>query len=152
MAVPIQNPPPPSHAEQAVERLEAEHKMLADERFTGWAVVWTLFGFKIFTVAIIIWLGRNSSEAGTEKSWAYIISTTWYWFIIPLVALSGFVAWRLRLRHARKRAQQLKQSEFSVIRNSELMPLSEEEKARLRQIRRPEERNRTRRENGESRG
>ena len=92
MAVPIQNPPPPSHAEQAVERLEAEHKMLADERFTGWAVVWTLFGFKIFTVAIIIWLGRNSSEAGTEKSWAYIISTTWYWFIIPLVALSGFVA------------------------------------------------------------
>lgn len=140
MAVPIQNPPPPSYSEQAVERMEAEHKMLADERFTGWAVVWTLFGFKLGTVAIIVILGGRNAEAGSDKWWAYIISTTWYWFFIPLIALSGFVAWRLRLRKARKRAQQLKQSEFSSVSRTELTPLTEEEKARLRQVRRPDER------------
>lgn len=135
MAVPIQSPPPPSHAEQAVERMEAEHKMLADERFTGWAVIWTLFGFKLGTVAIIVILGSRNAEAGSEKWWAYLVSTTWYWFIIPLVALSGFVAWRLRLRKARKRAQHLRRSEFSILSDSELVPLTEEEKARLARLR-----------------
>lgn len=149
MAVPIQNQPPPSHAEQAVDRMEAEHKMLADERFSGWAVIWTLFGFKIGTVVIIVVLGSRNVEAGSDKWWAYIISTTWYWFIIPLIAFSGFVAWRLRLRKARKRAQQLKRSEFSVLSASDLEPLSEEEKARLRQIRESNGRNTQRAYRGE---
>lgn len=142
MAVPIQSPPPPSYSELAVQRMEAEHKLLADERFTGWAVVWTLFGFKLGTIAVILWVGRHSAEAGTEKSWAYIISTTWYWFIIPLVAFSGFVAWRLRLRRARKQVQQLRRSEFSLLNASELEPLTEDEKARLRRVRRLDEQDR----------
>lgn len=142
MAVPIQTPPPPSYSEQVVQRMEAEHKLLADERFTGWAVIWTLFGFKMATIAVILWVGRHSAEAGTEKSWAYIISTTWYWFIIPLVALSGFVAWRLRLRKARKRSQQLRRSEFSLISASDMGLLTDEEKAKLRQLRRLDERDR----------
>lgn len=136
MAVPIQSPPPPSYSEQVLSQMEAEHKMLADERFTGWAVIWTLFGFKIMTIVVILIVGRQSSEAGTEKSWAYIISTTWYWFIIPIVALSGFVAWRLRLRKARKRVKKLKQSEFSIIDPSDTVELTEEEMERLRQVRR----------------
>ena len=135
MAVPIQSPPPASYSEQAVRRMEAEHKMLADERFTGWAVIWTLFAFKLATIAVILVVGRHSSEAGTEKSWAYIISTTWYWFIIPIVAFSGFVAWRLRLRKARKRAQQYKRGEFSIMNVSDMTPLTEEEKKRLEQLR-----------------
>lgn len=139
MAVPIQTPPPPSYSEQVVQRMEAEHKLFAEERFMGWAVLWTLFGFKIGTVVIILWVGRHSAEAGTEKSWAYIISTTWYWFFIPMVALSGLIAWRLRLRKARKQAQQLRRSEFSVVHASELDLLTEEEKARLRQVRRENE-------------
>lgn len=139
MAVPIQSPPPPSYSEQAVRRMEAEHKMLADERFSGWGVIWTLFAFKLTTVAVILYVGRNSSEAGTDKSWAYIISTTWYWFIIPIVALSGIVAWRLRLRKARKHAQQLKRSEFSILASSDLMSLTDEEKERLSHLRRREE-------------
>ena len=122
--------------------MEAEHKLLADERFTGWAVIWTLFGFKMATIAVILWVGRHSAEAGTEKSWAYIISTTWYWFIIPLVALSGFVAWRLRLRKARKRSQQLRRSEFSLISASDMGLLTDEEKSKLRQLRRLDERDR----------
>lgn len=142
MAVPIQTPPPPSYSEQAVRRMEAEHKLLADERFTGWAVIWTLFGFKMATVVIIVLLGGRNAEAGGEKWWAYMISTTWYWFFIPLIAFSGIVAWRLRLRKARKLAQQMKRSEFSILSASELEPLTEEEKARLRKIQRPTEQGR----------
>lgn len=140
MAVPIQTPPPPSYTEQAVQRMEAERKLLADERFTGWAVIWTLFGFKMGTVAIIIILGSRNAEAGTDKWWAYMISTTWYWFFIPLIAVSGFVAWRLRLRKAKKQAEQLRRSEFSLLSASELGNLTEEEKARLRHLRRQNER------------
>ena len=136
MAVPIQHPQPPSPTDQAVERMEAEHRMLADERYSGWAVVWTLFGFKIGTIAIIMILGSRNSEAGSDKWWAYIISSTWYWFIIPVVALSGLIAWRLRLRKVRRQVSQLRQSEFSVVGRFDLAPLSEEEKARLRQVRR----------------
>ncbi len=142
MAVPIQSPPPPSYSEQAVRRMEAEHKMLADERFSGWAVIWTLFAFKLATIAVILVVGRHSSEAGTEKSWAYIISTTWYWFIIPIVALSGVIAWKLRLRKARKQAMLYRRSEFSIMNASDMTPLTEEEKKRLEQIRTRTEQNR----------
>ena len=119
--------------------MEAEHKLLADERFSGWAVIWTLFAFKMATVAVILVVGRQSSEAGTEKSWAYIISTTWYWFIIPIVALSGIIAWQLRLRRARKRARDYKRAEFSGLNKTDLVTLTEEEKNRLRQVQRREE-------------
>lgn len=140
MAVPIQSPPPPSYSEQAVRRMEAERKLLTEERYSGWAIVWTLFGFKMATIAVILIVGRHSAEAGSEKSWAYIISTTWYWFIIPLVAFSGFVAWRLRLRKARKQAQLYRRGEFSIMNTSDLAPLTDEEKKRLSQLRgRPEQ-------------
>lgn len=142
MAVPTQTPPPPSQTEQAVQRMEAERKLFADERFTAWAVVWTLFGFKIGTVAIIAMLGSRNVEAGTDKWWAYIISTTWYWFFIPVVALSGFVVWRLRLRRARKQARELRRSEFSVLTATEFGALTEEEKERLNQVRRLDEHDR----------
>lgn len=122
--------------------MEAEHKMLADERFSGWAVIWTLFAFKLATIAVILVVGRHSSEAGTEKSWAYIISTTWYWFIIPIVALSGVIAWKLRLRKARKQAMLYRRSEFSIMNASDMTPLTEEEKKRLEQIRTRTEQNR----------
>lgn len=142
MAVPTQTPPPPSYSELAVQRMEQEHKMLANERFLGWAVLWTLFGFKIGTLVIIVWLGRQSSEAGSEKWWAYILSTTWYWFIIPLIALSGLIVWQVRLRKARKQAQQLRRSEFSLLNTSDLGQLTEAEKERLRQVQRLDEHNR----------
>lgn len=142
MAVPIQTPPPPSQTERAVQRLEAERKLLADERFTGWAVIWTLFGFKIGTVAIIVILGSRNVEAGSDKWWAYLVSTTWYWFFIPLFAASGYIAWRLRLRRARKQAQGLRRSEFSVLTVAELDALTEEEKIRLRQVPHLEQRDR----------
>lgn len=142
MVVPIQTPPPPSQTEQAVQRMEAERKLFADERFTAWAVVWTLFAFKIGTLAIIVMLGSRNAEAGTDKWWAYLISTTWYWFTIPVVAFSGFVLWRLRLRRARKQARELRRSEFSLLTATEFGGLTEEEKERLNQVRRLNEHDR----------
>ena len=139
MAVPIQSPPPPSQTEKAMLRMEAERKLLADERFTGWAVVWTLFGFKIGTVAIIVILGSQNAEAGSEKWWAYLVSTTWYWFFIPLFAISGLIVWRMRLRKARREVQNLKRSEFTTLSAEEFAVLTEEEKARLLQVRRLDE-------------
>lgn len=135
MAVPTQSPTPPSYSEHAVRRMEHERKLLAEERFMGWATVWTLFGFKVATVAIIVWLGKGSSESGSEKWWAYLLSTSWYWMFIPVVAISGFVAWRLRLREARKKVDLLRHSEFSVQEDAPAEHLTEEEKERLRQVR-----------------
>ena len=135
MAVPIQSPPPPpSYSEQAIQRMEAEHKLARQERTTSWGVVWTLFTFKMCTVAMILWIGRYSAEAGTEKSWAYIISTTWYWFIIPIVALSGIVVWQIRLRKARKKAAALRRSEFMASIPGDIESLTDEEKDRLRRL------------------
>jgi hypothetical protein len=136
MAVPTQSPPPPSYDEQHLARMEAEHRMLADEKFTGWAVIWTLFAFKIATLGIIVYMARNTSHAGSSEQMAYIVATTWYWFFIPLIAFSGLIGWRLRLRKARKRAEQLKQSEFSV---PEPTPLTEDEMERLRRLPLPAE-------------
>lgn len=134
MAVPIQSPPPPSYSDAALQRMEAERKLLADEKFTGWAVIWTLFGFKLGTIALILIVGRNFPASRSSESMAYIASSTWYWLFIPVVALSGAIVWRLRLRKARKNAEQLRRSEFSTINRSELSPLSEKEKERLRQV------------------
>lgn len=132
MAVPIQSPPPPSYEEQHLRRLEAERKLLADEKFTGWAVVWTLFAFKMATVAVIVYIARDSRQAGSSEQMAFIAATTWYWFFIPLVAMSGYVAWQLRLRKARKQAEHYKQSEFSIQVDTGL--LTEDEKERLRRL------------------
>lgn len=132
MAVPIQSPPPPSYADQHLRRMEAERKLLADEKFTGWAVVWTLFAFKLATIAVIIFVARNTRHAGSSEQMAYIASTTWYWFFIPIVAFSGYVAWKLRLRKARKQVEHLRRSEFFVATTTE--PLTEIEKERLLQL------------------
>ncbi len=129
MATPIQSPPPPSYADQHLRRMEAERKLLADEKFTGWAVVWTLFAFKMATITVIVFMARNTPHAGSPEQMAYIASTTWYWFFIPAVALSGFVGWKLRLRKARRQVESLKRSEFTVAPAAE--SLTESEKERL---------------------
>jgi len=106
MAVPIDTPSTPQ-SRRMLRNLEAERKRDAEERISGWAVVWTLFAFKMATISIIWWVASGSSEAN-----AYIAVTTWYWLAIPVIALSGFVAYRLRLRKARKRVADLRQAEF----------------------------------------
>jgi hypothetical protein len=92
----------------ALKRLSAERKREEDERITVWAFVWTLFGFKIASVLVLLfWIGPGE--------FAYIVgATTWPWLIIPGAALAGPIGYRLRLRRMRKRRDQLRQAEFSV--------------------------------------
>lgn len=132
MAVPTQTPQPPSYEEKHIQRLEHEGKLFADEKTMGWAVVWTLFAFKMATITVIMIVARNTRHAGTSEHMAFIVSTTWYWFFIPIVALSGFVTWRLRLRKARNRAEEMKRSEFGLSLSSD--SLTEAEKERLRRL------------------
>lgn len=106
MAVPLESSLSP-HAERVLRAQEAERKRDADDRITGWTVVWTLFAFKLATVAVIWYASNGSHEANV-----YIAATTWYWFGIPVVALSGVIAYRWRLRQARKHADRLRQAEF----------------------------------------
>ena len=132
MAVPTHSPQPPSYEEERLRRMEHERKLLADEKTMSWAVVWTLFAFKLATITVIVYVARNTRHAGSSEQMAFIAVTTWYWFLIPLVAASGFVAWRLRLRKAKKRADEMKRSEFGISLNSEA--LTEDEKDRLRRL------------------
>ena len=81
---------------------------------------------------MVLIVARNTRHSGSEEQWAFIAVTTWYWFFIPLVAVSGFVAWRLRLRKARKRAEEMKRSEFGLSLSS--YSLTEAEKERLRRL------------------
>jgi hypothetical protein len=106
MAVPLDSTSSPK-SEHVLRELEAERKREASERIAGWAVVWTLFAFKMATI-VIIWFAAN----GSAEANAYITVTTWYWMAIPAVALSGFVGYRLRLRKARQQADRLRQAEF----------------------------------------
>jgi hypothetical protein len=65
----------------------------------------------MFTVALIWYTARGSRDASGEAD-GLLIATTWYWIFIPVIALSGAVGYRLRLRSARKRAAQLRRAEF----------------------------------------
>lgn len=113
MVVPIDTPPP-QYSDKAIRMMEAEHQLEKDEKFTGWAVIWTLFAFKLGTVAVILIIAsQRASSDPSGKTMAYVAATTWYWFFIPVVAFSGFVAWRLRLRAARKRAALYRAAEFA---------------------------------------
>lgn len=126
MAVPLNTPSSPD-SERLLRYLEAERKRETDDRITGWAVVWTLFGFKMGTIAIIWFAAKGSAEAN-----AYIAVTTWYWLGIPIVAMSGLITYRWRLRKARRKVNQLRQSEFMAPRKGdELLILTDDEVRKL---------------------
>jgi hypothetical protein len=139
MTAPLnKTPQPPLYPERALRNLELERKRDAEERITGWTVIWTLFAFKMFTVGLIWYVARDSQDAGAEAD-SLLVATTWYWLTIPAVALSGFVGYRLRLRRTRKRAAELRRAEFMQShRDAESgtmnVALTEDEKARLRAL------------------
>lgn len=144
MAVPLNKPQQPSsYNERVLRDMEYEHKRDADERITAWTVIWTLFAFKMITVGLI-WYASNSSREDGAAADGLLVATTWYWMVIPVVALSGFVGYRLRLRAARKRAAHLRQAEFMGSRGSGESgtmsgELTDEEKERLRTLERRRE-------------
>lgn len=139
MAVPLnKSPQPPSYSEQALRDMELEHNRDRQERITGWTVIWVLFAFKMGTVALIWWAARGTREEGSAVD-GLLAATTWYYVLIPVVALSGFIGYRLRLRAARKRVEHLRKAEFMEshrAHESDTMAihLTDEEKARLRML------------------
>lgn len=139
MAVPLnKSPQPPSYSEQALRDMELEHNRDRQERITGWTVIWVLFGFKMGTVALIWWAANGSREEGAAVE-GLLAATTWYYLIIPIVALSGFIGYRIRLRAARKRVEELRKAEFmEAQRQAHIaavrVELTDEEKARLRAL------------------
>lgn len=72
--------------------------------------LWTLFVFKMATVAAIFWAARGSSEASI-----LIFVTTWPWLIIPGIVLFGWLAFRFRMRRVRARREALQRSEWMVV-------------------------------------
>jgi heme/copper-type cytochrome/quinol oxidase subunit 2 len=139
MAVPLNKPQQPSsYNERVLRDMEQERKRDADERITAWTVVWTLFVFKMATVGLI-WYAANGSREDGGASDGLLVATTWYWMAIPVIAVSGLVAYRLRLRNARKRVEHLRQAEFTDSRpagesGTMVGELTDEEKERLRAL------------------
>lgn len=83
-----------------------------DESFDGVSVrgfLWTLFFFKMATVAAIFWAAGGSGEAGILLS-----ATTWPWLIIPGIVLFGWLAFHFRLRRVRARRNELQRAEWMV--------------------------------------
>jgi hypothetical protein len=87
----------------------ADDRRKADERSTVWAFLWTLFAFKIITVGVIFWAASGSGEAGVM-----LAATTWPWLILPAIALTGPIAYYLRLRRVRARRARLLRSEWVI--------------------------------------
>lgn len=71
--------------------------------------LWTLFFFKMLTVAVIYWAARGSSDAGI-----LLIVTTWPWLIIPGIVVFGWLIVRFRMRRVRARKEALQRSEWMV--------------------------------------
>ncbi|HWV22826.1 MAG TPA: hypothetical protein VNZ58_01430 [Thermomicrobiales bacterium] len=93
--------------QRALRALDIERKRDSSEKISGWAFIWTLFAFKMATVGMIWYAAKGAPDAA-----GYLTVTTWYWFSIPVIAISGFIGYRLRLRSVRKRADALRRAEF----------------------------------------
>lgn len=88
-------------------RAEEESRNRSGQR-AAWAFLWTLFAFKITTVAVI-WYAATSTHSDET---AFIVATTWYWFLIPIAAVTGPLLLRWRLIRMRRRRDELRGSEW----------------------------------------
>lgn len=96
-------------ASNLTNRRTKEQKREEDERATAWAFIWTLFGFKIATLAVILWLAAGSTEAGLV-----VLATNWFWLLIPAFAIAGPLLFHYRLRKARRRRAALLREEWML--------------------------------------
>lgn len=108
MAIPLP-PTDTGHSDKVLRRMAREQREEQETRKTVWAFVWILFAFKMCTM-ILIWY----VAAGSGESMAMIISTTWYWLAIPIIALSGRFVYRWRMVQMRRRREELKRAEWQV--------------------------------------
>jgi hypothetical protein len=97
-----------NHAERHLAMREEERRVDESGRRASWAFLWTLFAFKIATVGII-WYAATASRSHETS---FIIATTWYWFAIPILAISGPLLYRWRLLQMRRRREALRNAEW----------------------------------------
>lgn len=88
---------------------EIEQERAADEKSTVWAFVWTLFAFKIVTVLATFWAAAGSLEAGV-----ILLATNWFYLAVPAIAVAGPLAFRYRLRKARRRRMAMLRAEWML--------------------------------------
>lgn len=100
---------PPTASDRMLQRLERERRSESDGIAAAWAFLWVLFAFKIATVGIIMYVASGSGE-----SIVMVAATTWYWFVIPILALSGPLLIRWRMIKMRRRREELRKAEWQV--------------------------------------
>jgi hypothetical protein len=99
-------------AKLPASEVRTRETLARDEEFSGVPVrgfLWTLFIFKMATVAAIFWAAGGSGEAGILLS-----ATTWPWLIIPGIVLFGWLAFHFRLRRVRAKRIALQRAEWMV--------------------------------------
>lgn len=106
MALPISES---TATERTLRRMEREQREEDDGKAAAWAFLWILFAFKIATVGIIFYVASGSGE-----SIVMIAATTWYWLVIPVLALAGPLLIRWRMLKMRRQREALRQSEWDV--------------------------------------
>jgi hypothetical protein len=92
----------------ALRRQDAERKRAADEKAAVWGFLWTLFAFKVITIAVLlIWIGPGEFVKVASLA-------TWPFLIIPGAALAGPIGYRVRRRQVRRRREALRRAEFVI--------------------------------------
>lgn len=102
--------PDPSHSrhtQQALRVLAREQKEAENVRKSVWSFVWAIFAFKVVTI-FLVWYAATGSG---ENFW-YIVVTTWYWALIPAIALAGPLVVRWRMFQMRRRREELRRREW----------------------------------------
>lgn len=105
MALPI----PRSGAPVLQAASENQDSTETDDRRIIWAFLWTLFGFKLATVLIILWMAGGSSEANLLLG-----ATGWPFLVIPAFAMAGPLVYFYRVRRVRARREQLLRAEWML--------------------------------------
>ncbi|HEV2529880.1 MAG TPA: hypothetical protein VGT61_15660 [Thermomicrobiales bacterium] len=103
-----QTPPPVRTTRTTHAYREPKGPPPAEDKAAVWAFVWTLFAFKMATVGIIMW--KNPGYVTN----ILVLVTTWFWFVVPMIALSAPAMFRWRLMKLRKRREALRRSEWEL--------------------------------------
>jgi hypothetical protein len=104
-----------TNAQRRLAAREQEYNESRSNRQLAWWTLWTLFVFKMVTVGVI-WYAATASNSHET---AFIVSTTWYWFLIPIGAIAGPLLYRWRLLQMRRRRDELRGAEWMTHRRSD---------------------------------
>jgi hypothetical protein len=86
---------------------DAEAKEARDAKQVVQVFLWTLFFFKVATLAVLlVWIDPR-------EFWLLVGVSAWPWFVIPGIALAGPIGYQLRLRRVRRKRAALRRAEWA---------------------------------------